>query len=207
MELVNQGFVPGRLRGAVVAPGERRIHNGGKRGEGGVVPPVDGQVGGGVPDSVAKHLIAPAHRPADGLGVGIDQNFSGIKTMSFRGVVGPVNAEPVELPGSQVRNKAMPHPVRAFGEGNPPRFLPVQSVEKAQIHPGGVFGKEGEIHPPPVPGGAQGVGVSRAEVQRAPVEWAARPSADAPAPRSVCPSPMRPKRNARSGQWFEPPPN
>src|ERR1700676_2326222 len=92
MQLGDDGLFPGRLRTAVLTPGERRVDDPAFRHEPGVVAAVEREVAAGAADAVAEMRVGPAERTVQRLGVGIEQELVGIEAMAAAGVVGAVDA-------------------------------------------------------------------------------------------------------------------
>ena len=74
----------------------------------------------------------------------------------------PVDAITIELAGQHVGQVGVPDFIRVLLQRDPLRFLArVGGVEEAQLDLGGMLREQGEIDPRTVPGGAEGVRVSR----------------------------------------------
>ncbi len=162
VQLVNERLVPGRARWSVVAPGEGGVHHGAERGEGGVVAVVGGQVVFGVAYLVAEERIVPAQVAADGLGVGVEEDFARVEAVAVGRVVRPVDAVAVELIGLHVRQVGVPDHVGVFCDGDAFGFLGgLHGIEETQLHFRRVLGKEGEVDARPVPRRPEGVRTAR----------------------------------------------
>jgi hypothetical protein len=159
VHLVDEGFVPGRARAAVVAPGEGGVDDGGEGREGGVVAVVEGEV---VPaDAVAEEGVVPLDVAGDGLGVGVEDDLVGVEAVAVPGVVGPVDAVAVNLSGLDVGEVAVPDHVGLLAEYDTGGFFGLADrVKKTEFDLGGVLGEDREVGSGPVPGRALGVGPS-----------------------------------------------
>lgn len=73
------------------------------------------------------------------------------KEGSAEKVVRAVDAVAVELPGSDVREVAVPDLVCVLGQQNAVKLLPPLGVEKRQLNLLRVLGEECEVHSAPVP--------------------------------------------------------
>ena len=151
--LVDHRPVPGGLRRAILAPGERGVDHHALRHRPGAVPRVDQQVLLGVPDRVPVQGVAPSDGPADGLGVRVDQELVRVEPVALLRLVRSVDPVAVQLPGAGVGKVTMPDQVRPLPDGDPLRLdRIVVVIEQAQLDPSGVLGEQGEVHPLAVPG-------------------------------------------------------
>ena len=83
MHFINQGFVPGDIRGRVGTPGKSGVDDAIFRHSRGVVAPIKRQVFLLVPDPISKVCVVPLNSSLDLLAVGIEKKFVGIKTMAL----------------------------------------------------------------------------------------------------------------------------
>jgi hypothetical protein len=140
VDLVDDRVLPGDARRAIVAPGEGRIDDDRLRRSGGAVPPINGEIGIRVTDRVAKHRVAPADHPVDGLGVGIDQELARVEPVALGRRVGSVDSVAVTLPGSYLRLVDVPDLVGLLGQRYACRLVAfVPSIEQAQLDAGRVL--------------------------------------------------------------------
>ena len=81
--------------------------------------------------------------------------------------IGTVDAIAIALPRPELGHIPVPHLIGAFGERQAqPLIGTLRGVEEAEVHPGRMGGEQGKIHPRAIPGGAQGIGMSRPDVHR-----------------------------------------
>ena len=154
VDLVDEGLVPGRPRGAVALPVEPRIVDDALRDRVGVVGGVEHQVRVGAVGLVGEHVGRVPQDPAlDGLRVGVDQQLVRVEAVALLGIPRPVHPERVPLAGPDVRQVAVPVERGALAQVHP--RLAIVGVEEAQLHPLGVLGEEREVGAGPVPGRAE----------------------------------------------------
>src|SRR5882672_4882869 len=99
--------------------------------------------------------VAPAQRPHDAARVRIEQELVGIEAMTLFGLVGTVDAISVELPGTKLRQVAVPHEIGALAQRDALQLPFPGLVEEAQLHLLGVAREESEVHAFSVPRGAE----------------------------------------------------
>ncbi len=148
MSLVNHRAMQRRRELAVAAPVEVIVHDHAFRHPESIVALVDGEVGilraAGL---VAKHFFAPLHLACDGLGIGVDEQLCRVEAMALIGFIRPVNAIPVVLARLQTGQEAMPDLVRVLGHADPHGLMRrIGAVEEAQVHAGGIFREQREVH-------------------------------------------------------------
>ena len=162
VHLVDDRLVPRRPRRPVVAPRERRIDDHGERRKRGVVARVHREIGARVADPVAEHRVVPADRPADRLGVRIDDDLVGVETVAGGRVVWSVDPVTVQLARPDVGKVAMPHHVGVFGQRNRAGGRDgVRSVEQTELDAGRVGRIDREIDAEPGPGRPERVRLTR----------------------------------------------
>ena len=134
VHLVDDRVVPRRARRPIVAPRERGIDDGRERRERRVVAGVERQVGVGVSDLVAEHLVAPANRTRHRLRVWIHDNLVGVESMSRRRFVRTVYTIAVELVRTDVGQEAVPDHVRVLWQRDALAVMRrVRAVEQAKL--------------------------------------------------------------------------
>jgi hypothetical protein len=99
VHLVDHAFVGIAHRVHVAFPVERRIDHARLRHHRGALVAVHREVFLLVPDGVAEMRVAPVHLADDRMRVGIEQQLVRVEPLSLLGLVGPVDAIAVELPG------------------------------------------------------------------------------------------------------------
>ena len=161
VQLVDHRLVPGSLRPAVSRPGVSVVDDPALGHPPGVVAAIEGEVLRAMADAVAEVSIAPEKRPRQGLRVGIQQELVGIEAMAALGVVGSMDAVAVELSGTRIREIAVPGLIGVFGKRNAVKLSPPAGIEEAELDLLGVLGEEREVHPPPVPGRAARIRLTR----------------------------------------------
>src|SRR5439155_9333805 len=157
VRLVDDGLRPRPLRRAIALPVEALVDDHGFRNRRDVVLVVELEV-----DVVARPLrvrdigqdvrSAEVDRPLDRLRIGIDHQLERVEAQAALGVVGPVDAIAVALPGADARQVAVPVVRRVV------RLLDallVVAVEEAQLHALGVLAEQREVRPLAVPGRAE----------------------------------------------------
>ena len=151
MSLVEHAVRPDVLR--LAARGQvRLVHVGDDafRHEGRRVALVEGEVVTRL-HLVAEHGRIPGQVADVDAGVGVEQQLVRIEAVTLLRLVGPVDAEAVELSGLHVREIAVEHLIGIFGKLDPVRLLGAGRVEEAQLDLGGVGREQGEIGAPTVP--------------------------------------------------------
>ena len=117
VHFINDRLVRRDLWAAVVAPGKGFVEHGPQRRELGVVALVEREVGLGIVQLVAEHLVGPARLASDRLGVRIEEDLVRIEPMPFGRLVRSVNAVTVDLPRQHVRQIARARPCRSVRGG------------------------------------------------------------------------------------------
>jgi hypothetical protein len=161
--LVDDGLGPGDPRMAVVAPVEALLDHHPEGGTGRAVLPRGDEVRvGAAADLVAEERVVPAELPPDGLGVGVEEHAPRVEAMAVRRRVGAVHPVGVELARPDAVQVGVPHRPGALLEAHAARRAPVRGLpEQQQLDGLGVLGEHREVHPRPVPGGAERVGEPR----------------------------------------------
>ncbi len=78
------------------------------------------------------------------------------------GLIGPIHAITVMEAGATLRQVGVPGLIGPFLQPNPVGFFrSIRPIEQAQLHRRGIFRKESEIDPLPVPRGSQRIGSAR----------------------------------------------
>ena len=168
VHLVDDRLVPRRARPAVVAPGERRIHDRGKRGERGAVARIEHQVRLRLPDGVPEHRIVPPDGPGDRFCVRVEHHLVRVEPVTVRGIPGAVDAITVELARPDIRHVAVPVHVRLLGQRDPLALgRCLRTIEEAQVHTGRVLGKDGEVDAEAVPRRAERIRLARPDADGA----------------------------------------
>ncbi len=161
VDLIDHGLVQGDVGGPVVAPVEGGVHD---HRQGHVGPAVGGARAVLVAEHVGEHLLAPAHLPGDGLGVGIEQQLGRVAAQAGGRIPRPVDAVAVALTGPHSGQVAVPAEGADLGQGDP--LLPAGVVEQAQLDSFGHRAVHGEVGAPVVGSGTQGVGPPRPNLHR-----------------------------------------
>src|SRR5690606_6501239 len=100
------------------------------------------------PEGIGKHLRPPADQTGDGFRIGVEQKLFLVEPVTGRRFEGTRDAVSVELALAHLRNKTMPDLIGALAQADADGFLRiVRSLKQAKFHPGGIFRKQGEIHP------------------------------------------------------------
>ena len=154
VRFINHHVGPGDVRRLVLAPGKRRVDDAALGHPGGVVAAVEGHILLTVSDLVAEVGVAPAEPADDILGVGLDQQLVWVEAVTMRRIVGAVHAIAVEQARAGLRQIAMPDQVGPFTQFNTLNFLFPTGIKEAQLDLGRILGKEGEVDPFAIPGGA-----------------------------------------------------
>ena len=162
VRFVDHGFVPGGPKRLVVPPIKGVVDDDAQRGKSRAVALVKSQIVSLRANGVTKQRIVPMNFPADGLGVGIEQELVAVETQAFLRLIWPVHPVAVKLARAHLGQVNMPHPVGAFPQADGLRFLRVlRLIEQAEIDVFGAFRKQGEIRPFAIKSGALGRGRPR----------------------------------------------
>jgi hypothetical protein len=158
VHLVDDQLVQRDVGAAVALPVEAGVDHHALGDRGRVVLVVELEVGLLDRPAVGRHVgqhvgLAPAHRPLDRLGVGIEQQLARVEAVARPGVVGAVHAVAVALAGADARQVAVPVVRRVLDDLD--ARLVVVGVEQAELDALGVLGEQREVRPLPVPGGAE----------------------------------------------------
>ncbi len=149
----------------VVTPIEFRIHHNAQRSEGSVVSFVEGSVIASKFET--KHGIGPIDAATDGAGVGIQQYFVRIETVPCVGSKGAVNANAIQLTGTQIGKISVPGKMCTLCQSDAVRLYLVRSrIKQTQFHSGGMLRKDSHIYAMTIPGGAKWVGAARPVTNR-----------------------------------------
>ena len=118
-------------------------------------------------DRVSEDALVPPHLAVDRPRVGIDEELGGVEAMSPLGLVAPVHAVAVALPGPSPGDVDVPDLVGLLSASSPgpPRRSPFPPLVEAQLDAPGIFGEERELDPLPVPRRAEGIGPARPDFQ------------------------------------------
>ncbi len=155
---VNDGVVPGNLAMQGLAlPIEAGVDHDAFGHEGRAVALVEGSV-------VARfHFVAvdrriPFQFAEVRAGVGIEQQFVGIKTMASVRRIGAVHAVTINRVRADIGEIAVPNLIGIFGEFDAIELLSSGLIKDADLDFGGVRGKDREVGALAVPGSAARVG-------------------------------------------------
>ena len=152
VRLVDDGLGVGRLRLPVARPVEERVdHDALHHRLRGVV--VVARVG--IAEVVAEHRLAPLDLAIDGLGVRVEQQLVRVEPLPVLGIVGPVHAVAVALPGLHGRQVRVPD-VRVDVAQLDAGLLPAVA-EQAQLDPLGALAEQREVRAAAVEGRPEGV--------------------------------------------------
>ena len=155
VRLVDHRLRPGPQPEPVRPPGMRGVDDPALRHRPRAVAPVERQVGVAAADPVAVERIVPAQLARERPGVGVEQELVRIEPVPRLRLVGPVRAEPVELPGPQVGEVAVPDLVGELRQWDAVGLPPPLGVEEAELDPGGVGREDRDVHADSVPGCAE----------------------------------------------------
>ena len=122
----------------------------------GAVALVEAEIAVGMADGVAEQRFRPFQLAHQLFGVGVDEQLVGVEAMTVLRVVGPVHAIAIDLTGVGVGQVAVPDLVGVLGQFDALDLGFTAGIEQAQLHFGGVCGKDGEIHAQAVPGRPRG---------------------------------------------------
>ncbi len=96
---------------------------------------------------------------ADGLRIGVQQEFVGIESMPVFRIVGTVNPVAIELAGLKVGDVNMPNQVGGLRQlDNPARVAGIRRAEQAQLNLFRILREEREVDPLAIPRSPQGIG-------------------------------------------------
>ncbi|VVO70325.1 hypothetical protein PS732_01289 [Pseudomonas fluorescens] len=155
MGLIDDGFVPRHADALVVAPGVGRVDDLALGHERGAVAFVETEVGVWMADGVAEQCFRPFQFANQLFGVGVDQQFVVVETVTVRGVIRPINAVAVDHPRVRVGQVAVIDLVGVFREFDAFELDFACIIEDAQFNLGGVGGEQGKVHPQAIPGRAE----------------------------------------------------
>ena len=205
MGLVDDRRVGGMTRPALAAPVEGRVDHDAERRERRAVALVEHQVAVGIADLIAEQLIGPLERPADALGVGIEQQLVGIEAQPGVRIVRAVHAVAVQLPRSDLGQVQVPGPVGALADPDAGLVL-ARGIEQAQLDGFRTLGEQREVDAATVPRGSTrkrqaGRLMRSLELGGGGCHWRGRsdapPGAFLTPARSSCGSPACPRRSGR----------
>ncbi len=97
------------------------------------VAAVERQVLALVADAVAVERVAPAQRPDQVPGVGVEQQLVRVEAVPFFRPVRPVHAVTVEQPGPRLGQVAVPDAVGALAQRDALDLAPAAGVEQAEL--------------------------------------------------------------------------
>ena len=120
---VDHRLVPRDVRWPVVTPGEGGVDHGGERGKRRAVPVVGNEVGARCSFLVPEHLVAPAVRAADLLGIRVEQELRRVEALAGLRVVATVDAIAIQLTRSYLGEVAVPDHVGVFGQRHAAGFV------------------------------------------------------------------------------------
>ena len=92
-----------------------------------------------------------------GTGVGIEQQFIAVETVTRFGFVRSMDAVTIELTGVNPFDVAVKNLVRVFWQLDARSFLFARLVEEADLHLAGISREQGKIRPLAIPMGTTGV--------------------------------------------------
>src|SRR5690348_2466469 len=116
-----------------------------------IVAPIEGKVCARAAGAIAEMGIAPDKPPGKPPCIGIEQQLVGVEAMAAFGLVGPVNAIAVELPGRNVVQIAMPDILTSLRQFDPLELAAALGVEQTKFDLLRVGREQREIGTPPVP--------------------------------------------------------
>ena len=152
VRLVDDRLVIGGLRGPVVAPVEERVDDHVLRH---VPRAVRGVPLPGVGELVVEQGLVPADVTLDRLAVRVEQQLGAVAAQPARGVVRPVHAVAVPLPGRDTGQVTVPYEAVDLGQLDPGlaerAATVVGLVEKTELYTFSDLGEEGEVRAPSVP--------------------------------------------------------
>src|SRR5579871_1860503 len=118
MHFVDDGIMERDQRRPVVLPIEVRGNDGALGNAPRVILIIAGEVGSRIAEFVAEYRCAPIDHTMDRLRVGIDQKLIGVEPFAAFGLVGAVDAIPVELPEFYAGNVTVPDKPRTLADGD-----------------------------------------------------------------------------------------
>jgi len=162
--LVDDALVVLVARGPVVAPVEERVDDDRVHRVTHVVVGVDlrRRRGLAVTEGVGVERLVVLGLPLDRLGVRVEQELARVAAVTAGGVVRPVHAEAVALPGLHVGHVAVPHEAVRLGQVEA-RLVEV-IVEEAQLDAFGDLGEDGDVDPRAVVRRSEWVGLARPDL-------------------------------------------
>src|SRR5262245_5741054 len=163
MRLVDDGVFPGRMRPALIAPGEGLVDHHPLRHAARIIAAVEREIAARAAGAISEMRIAPDQPPGELLGVRIDQELVRIEAKAALRLMGAVHAVPVKLARANVVEIAVPDVLAALRQGDALALTPALAVEQAELDLAGIGRKQRKIRPPAIPGGAEGVRRSRRE--------------------------------------------
>jgi hypothetical protein len=116
---------------------------------------------------ITKEDLVSPHPPRNRFGVGIEEQFGRIEAMAFLRNIRSVDAIAIALPWPELGHIPVPHLIGAGGEWQAETLMgTLRRVKEAEVDTRGMRGEQGKIHPGAIPGGAQGVRMSRSDVHQ-----------------------------------------
>ena len=164
VRLVDDGVVVLVLRRAVAAPVEERVHDDRQHVVAEAVLVVERL---GLVELVGEQRLVAVHLPVDRLGVGVEQQLRRVAAVPVLGLVGPVHAVAVALPGLDPGQVRVVH--ERVGLDHLHAGLGARVVDEAELHLRRHLGEEREVDPGPVVRRTQGVRASWPDLHALPL--------------------------------------
>ena len=158
MDFIDDGVGPRHGGRAIVGPVEAVVADHRLQHARRTVAPVEGKVGARRVHAIAVQRIGRAQLAGEAPRIGIEQKLVMVEAMAVLRLVRAIGAITVDQPGARIGQIAVPDLVGAFRHLEALDLAPSRRIEQAELEPGGVGGKDGEIGAEPVPGGAQRIG-------------------------------------------------
>src|SRR5690606_31982153 len=155
VQLVNDGVVPGRPWRPVVSPGKCGVDDKTFWHMGRAVALVDGEVGALVSYAVAEMGVRPPGPLFDTFRVRVQQQLRRVEPVALARFPGPVHPVTVALPGTRIRQVAMPYLVCLLRQHHALSLAVVMLREQAQLYLVGVLRAQRKVHSLPIPGSAE----------------------------------------------------
>ena len=99
--------------------------------------------------------VAPDQPAGQPPGIGIEQQLVGVEAVAVLGLIGPVNAIAVELPGRDVVQIAVPDVLGALRQFDALEFAAALAVEQAKLDLLRIGGEQRKVGAPAVPACAE----------------------------------------------------
>ena len=167
MCFVDDGFVPWRSQRSVRSPAKARLCHHRQRRVRRVVSVIEGKVLLRITDAISKHRIRPCDVTSDCFGVGVQDDFIGIKPMPALRIIRSVDAIAVQLSWTNIRQKAVPDKVRLFAHRDAVDFfLRIHRIEQAEFDARCVRREQRKVNSVTFPCGSQRIRATGPDANR-----------------------------------------